>query len=83
MLRYAKDVSIHIVAYKKKDKQLAEKRAKSIKKYLLGYLEHKGFQRLKVSWFSAPERVRVSGRTFRQDESVNFFTAVSKKRKRR
>jgi tetratricopeptide (TPR) repeat protein len=81
VLRYAKDVSIHIVAYKRKDKQLAEKRAKSIKKYLMGYLEKKGFDRLKVSWFGASERIRAGGRTFRQDESVNFITAVSKKRR--
>ena len=83
ILRYASDISIHIVAYTKKDKQLAEKRAKSIKKYLLGYLENKGFHRLKVSWFDAPERIRIDGRIFRQDESVNFITAVSKKRKKR
>ncbi|MCJ7774013.1 MAG: tetratricopeptide repeat protein [Desulfobacterales bacterium] len=81
VLRYAKDVSIHIVAYKIKDKQLAEKRAKSIKMYLLGYLESKGFHRLKVSWFDVSERIRVDGRIFTQDESVNFITAVSKKRR--
>ena len=83
ILRYASHVSIHIVAYKNKDKKLAEKRAKTIKKYLMGYLENKEFQRLKVSWFDVPERIRVGGRTFRQDESVNFITAVSKKRKRK
>jgi len=83
VLRYATDVSIHIVAYKNKDKQLAEKRAKNIKKYLLGYLEGKGFHRLKVSWFDVPERVRAGGRIFVQNESVNFITAVSSTRKRR
>lgn len=82
ILRYAKDVSIHIVAYKKNDKELAEKRAKSIKKYLLGYLERDGFDRLKVSWFGVPERSRAGGRIYRQDESVNFFTAVERKRRR-
>jgi tetratricopeptide (TPR) repeat protein len=81
ILRYARDISIHIVAYKKGDKQLAERRAKSIKTFLFGYLEHKGFSRLKVSWFGVSERVRAGGRTFRQDESVNFITAVSKKRR--
>lgn len=81
VLRYATDVSIHIVAYKNKDKQLAEKRAKSVKKYLLGYLENKGFHRLKVSWFGTSEQVHVDRRTFRQNESINFITAVGKKRK--
>jgi tetratricopeptide (TPR) repeat protein len=83
VLKYAKDVSIHIVVYCKKDKQLAEKRAKSIKRFLLKRIGKKGFHRLKMSWFDVPERIRAGGMTFRQDESVNFVTAVSKNRKRR
>jgi len=81
VLKYMKDVSIHIVVYHKKNNQLAEKRAKSIKRFLLKRIGSKGFHRLKVSWFDVPERVRVGGRTFRQNESVNFITAVSKKRR--
>ncbi len=35
VIKKAKNVSIHIIAYQKNNKKLAKQRAKSIKKYLL------------------------------------------------
>lgn len=69
-------VSIHIIAYQRNKKQLAELRAKSVKRYLLDRFPEIKSSRLKVSWFEVPEKITVGNKTFTQDESVNFFSAV-------
>ena len=73
-------VRIHIVTYQKSNRALAEARAKSIKKYVLGKFPEIGPSRLKVSWFDVPERIKVGGKTFTEDESVHFITAVPDKK---
>ena len=68
-------VSIHIVTYQKKHKELAEARAKSIKTYLLKEFKEIKSSRLTVSWFDVPEKIKIDKKTFYNDESVNFITA--------
>jgi tetratricopeptide (TPR) repeat protein len=69
-------VSIHIVAYQKKNKELAEARAKSIKTYLLKEFKEIKSSRLTVSWFDVPEKIKIDKKIFYEDESINFITAL-------
>lgn len=69
-------VKLHIVAYQKNNKELAEKRAKSIKKYLIRNFPALESSRLKVSWFDVPEKIRRGKKVFQEDESVHFITAT-------
>lgn len=68
-------VSIHIVAYQKKNKELAEARAKSIKRYLTKEFKEIKSSRLMVSWFDVPERIKIDKKIVYADESINFITA--------
>ncbi len=70
------DLSIHIIAYQKNNKPLAEKKAKQIKRYLLEQFPQIPANNLKVSWFDVPEKIKIENSFFSEDESVNFFTAI-------
>lgn len=76
MLALSPSVAIHIVAYQKNNKKLAEKRAKSIKKYLLKNFRSIQTGRLKVSWFGVSERIRKRKARHYEHESINFITAL-------
>ena len=78
ILQNNKTVAIHIVAYQKGTEKMAELRVKSIKIYLLNKFPEIKSSRLLVSWFGVPEEIRIGTRTFKEDESINFFTAVQK-----
>lgn len=71
-------VSVHIIAYQKNNKKLAEQRAKSIKKYLLESFPRISASRLKVSWFDVPEKIKSGKKIFNINESINFITAEKK-----
>jgi tetratricopeptide (TPR) repeat protein len=64
---------LHIVAYQKNNRKLAEVRAKSIKKYILAQEGSIERERIKVSWFDQPETVKNGRKTHRLDSSINFF----------
>jgi outer membrane protein OmpA-like peptidoglycan-associated protein len=68
--------SIHIVAYQVNNKKLAERRAKSIKKYLLQNFKKINPLRLKVSWFGVSENIRAGKKVYNESESINFITAI-------
>ncbi len=76
VLTHAKKISIHIVVYQKNNKNLARKRAKSIKKYLLTKYPKIETRRLKVSWFGVSEKIKIKKKRFYEPESVNFVTAA-------
>ncbi|MFC1829773.1 tetratricopeptide repeat protein [Thermodesulfobacteriota bacterium] len=78
VLANAQNVSIHIVAYQKNNKKLAEQRAKSIKKYLLDRFSKLTSDRLKVAWFGVPETIKVGRKRFQENESINFLTFSKK-----
>lgn len=81
IMKNNRKVRVHIVTYQKRNKSLAQARAKSIKKYLLRNFPDVASSRLKVSWFDVPEKIRVGKKTFQEDESVRFITAsLDKKR---
>ena len=64
---------LHIVAYQKNNRRLAEMRAKSVKKYLMDQERHLNSGRLKVSWFDKPETVKIDRKVYRLDSAVNFI----------
>jgi hypothetical protein len=64
---------LHIVAYQKNNRTLAEVRAKSVKKYLLTQEDGIEGERIRVSWFDQPETVKIGRKTHRLDSSINFF----------
>jgi tetratricopeptide (TPR) repeat protein len=68
-------LSIHIVAYQKKNKELAEARAKSIKTYYMQEFKEIQSSRFTVSWFDVPERIKINKKIFYVEESINFITA--------
>jgi len=71
-----KKVSIYIVAYQKNNKKLAEQRAKTIKKYMIGKHKNLSSDRLKMGWFGTKEKIKVGKKQFKEDESVNFITVT-------
>ena len=64
---------LHIVAYQKNNRKLAEIRAKSVKKYLLDQERNIDGTRIKVSWFDKPESVKTGRKTYDRDSAINFF----------
>ena len=64
---------LHIVAYQKNNRKLAELRAKRIKIFLLDQERGISSRRIKVSWFNRPEMVKIGPQTYRLDSAVNFF----------
>ncbi len=76
VLKKKTDLSIHIIAYQKNNKQLAEQKAKQIKKYLVEKFPEIPASNLKVSWFDVPEKIKIENNLFSEDESVNFITAI-------
>lgn len=76
ILNNNRSISICIVAYQKNNKKLAEERAKSIKKYLLRNFPEIKFTRFLVSWFDVCEKIKIGKKQFKEEESINFFTAL-------
>jgi tetratricopeptide (TPR) repeat protein len=68
---------LHIVAYQKNNRKLAEMRAKSIKKYLRDHRRGLSGSRLKVSWFDTPETLKIGSRVHRLDSAVNFIGQIN------
>ncbi|MBL0715517.1 MAG: tetratricopeptide repeat protein [Desulfosarcina sp.] len=67
---------LHIVAYQKNNRKLAEMRAKSVKKFLLDQEGGIDGVRIKVSWFDRPETVKNGRDIHHLDSSVNFFGQI-------
>jgi len=64
---------LHIVAYQKNNRRLAEMRAKSVKKYLMDQERRLNSDRLKVSWFDKSETVKIDRKVYRLDSAINFI----------
>ena len=70
---------LHILGYQKNNKALAKERVKNIKRYLTSHNRRIASNRIKISWFSAQEKIRIGKRSFIEGESINFFTLKEKK----
>lgn len=77
ILQSGRPATLHVVAYQKRNKPLAEARAKRIKRYLVSRFPGLDPDRIRPSWFGVPERIRVGSSEFREDASIQFFTAVA------
>jgi hypothetical protein len=68
--------SLNVIVYQKNDGKLAQARAKSIKLYLLTNFPEIKPERLKLSWFGAPETIKTPRKKlFSADASINFFSS--------
>jgi len=76
IMKNNQSITIHIVAYQKNNKKLARARAKSVKRYLIKKFPEIKSSRLMVSWFGTPEQIKTAKKTFTEDESINFITAI-------
>ena len=78
VLENNQNIAIHVVAYQKNNRKLAEDRALAIKQYLLKKFPKIHPSRLKLSWFDVPENINTgeTGHSYHVDESVNFITAI-------
>lgn len=68
-------IKLHIIAYQKNNRKLAEARSKSIKKYLIKKFPKIAKSRLKVSWFNVPAKVKVGKKFLTEDDAISFITA--------
>ncbi len=65
---------LNIVVYQLNNKELARKRALSIREYLYKhYPELEKQKRIRLSWFATPEAVKVMNKNISHSESVKFF----------
>jgi tetratricopeptide (TPR) repeat protein len=78
ILKNNQSVAIHIVAYQKNNKELAEGRAKSVKKYLVKHFPEVRASRVMVSWFGVSEKIQSGKNVFTEDECINIITAVER-----
>ncbi|MBN1338139.1 MAG: tetratricopeptide repeat protein [Bacteroidales bacterium] len=67
-------IRLHIIAYQKNNKRLAEARSKSIKKYLIKKFPKIEKSRLKVSWFDVPTKIKVGKKILAEDDAISFIT---------
>ena len=67
-------LSLHVITYAKDNPNLAESRAKVIKKYILDTFPAIESARLTVSWFGVSEKIDSANRTYVLNESVNIIT---------
>lgn len=75
--------NLDILVYQKNNRELARKRAISIKKYLDDRFEVlKVGKRIRLSWFDVPEKRNISGRSVKIDESVVFLLADQSTKKK-
>jgi tetratricopeptide (TPR) repeat protein len=71
---HLKKGKLDVLVYQKNNRDLAYKRAISIKRYLEGrFHELATERRIRLSWFDVSEVRKFAGRTTRIDESVVFF----------
>ncbi len=72
--------TLQVIVYQKNNKKLARKKAVNIKKYLQKTFPDLKGKRIGISWFSEPEKFKISAKKLRSDESVRFFLSDLKKK---
>jgi tetratricopeptide (TPR) repeat protein len=73
---HLKKGKLDILVYQKNNRELASRRATSIKRYLEKQFHVlKTEERIRLSWFDVAEKRKLAGRTVRVEESVVFFLA--------
>lgn len=71
-----KDSAFHIVSYCKGDPALAKERAKKLKAHILNAHPGINSERLPLSWFGVPEKIKREDHTYNLDDSIRFITVL-------
>jgi tetratricopeptide (TPR) repeat protein len=72
ILEQSPSLILHVITYQLNNEELARKRALTVKRHLSGSFDIDS-DRIKASWFPAPEAIEIRDRTFEQPESINLF----------
>ncbi|WP_051694081.1 tetratricopeptide repeat protein [Desulfohalovibrio reitneri] len=78
ILANAENLDLYVVAYQRNNRELARERALAVRDYLLENFDLPS-ERVKPSWFGVAERIKVSGETFEEGQSVNLFAVSANK----
>ncbi len=65
--------TLQVVVYQKNDRELARKRAASVKKYLQKKFPRLQGRKIRISWFDRDEVFTADGKKQKSGESVRFF----------
>ena len=65
--------TLQVVVYQKNDRELARKRAASVKKYLQKKFSRLQGRKIRISWFDRDEVFTADGKKQKSGESVRFF----------
>ncbi len=65
--------TLQVVVFQKNDRELARKRAASVKKYLQKKFPRLQGRKIRISWFDRSEVFTVDGKRQKSGESVRFF----------
>jgi len=76
ILAAKQDLNLHVVAYAKGNRALAQERALAVRDYVSRLHPKITPERLTPSWFGEPEIIKIDGRSFTRAESVSIFTKV-------
>ncbi|MCP3931181.1 MAG: tetratricopeptide repeat protein [Bacteroidetes bacterium] len=68
-----KNGTLQVVVYQKNNHALAKQRALRIKKYLQGKFPELRGEKIKLSWFAVPEKVKIKNKTYKVEETVQFL----------
>ena len=74
ILSINKKIDLKIIGYKSGHKNLALKRANSIKEYLVNSFPEVDPNRLTVRGIGTPEKIQINWKTFSVDDSINLIT---------
>lgn len=69
-------LNLHVVAYVKKNKDLAKRRAMAARTYIIDKYPAVTPERLTLSWFGEAEVLKIDGKSHQLPESIAIFTNV-------
>jgi hypothetical protein len=67
------DLLLHIIVYENNDKNLAQKRAQYLKKYMLEIYPDIETNSIRTSWFDVPRTMQFNRKQYSLDSSVQVF----------
>jgi tetratricopeptide (TPR) repeat protein len=74
LFKETSNTTLHIITFQLGNRRLAEKKAKIISTYLHRRCPRIQPERIRVSWFNEPQRIRTGEEESQLDESIQFFT---------
>lgn len=71
--------TLQVIAFQKKNKELAKIKATAIKRYILKEYPEISPKRIGISWFDQPQTIVINKKKRKIDESISFFITDPKK----